>query len=69
MWRWNGSLWTWISGPSEINQNGNYGELGIPSPTNRPGPRFGAVGWNDGDDLWLFGGDGIIEAPPGKLVL
>ena len=61
--------WAWIDGtttvPPDIDGNptttaGVYGTLGVPSPSNVPGSRDGAVGWTDqSGNLWLFGGSVI----------
>jgi hypothetical protein len=50
--------WTWIKGPTVINQPGTYGIQGIPSPNNNPGYRWEtAATWVDSaGNLWLFGG-------------
>lgn len=40
-------------------QLGNWGTLGMPHPSNHPGPRKDAVSWKDNEgNLWLFGGIG-----------
>lgn len=49
-------LWTWISGAAIPNQLGSYGTQTVSSPTNEPPARMGAVGWQTGSALWLFGG-------------
>jgi hypothetical protein len=47
----------WISGSSEIHQEGNYGLQGIPDKSNMPSSRYDGVGWTDlNGNLWLFGG-------------
>jgi N-acetylneuraminic acid mutarotase len=54
--------WTWISGSSTVGttgggQSGVYGTQGVPSTTNVPGGRSGAISWVDSSgNLWLFGG-------------
>ena len=51
--------WTWISGDSIVNSNGNYGNQGIEAATNKPGSRQLALNWTDHvGNFWLFGGDG-----------
>ena len=53
-------MWTWMGGNMSINQYGVYGTLGVSSPSNVPGARYGAVGWfnlTDGS-AWIFGGFG-----------
>jgi PKD repeat protein len=50
--------WTWMSGTAVINDMGNYGVKGVPSPGNRPPCMgYGAAAWTDlAGDLWMFGG-------------
>ncbi len=49
--------WTWVSGPSTINQPGAYGKMGTAAPGNTPGNRQQSATWIDGSGhLWLFGG-------------
>jgi N-acetylneuraminic acid mutarotase len=51
--------WTWLSGADTCNQPGSYGTLGVPSPANLPGARYGAASWSDfSGNFWLFGGGG-----------
>lgn len=59
--------WTWMKGPSNLNQLGVYGTKGVSSPTNFPGARgWGALTWTDtSGNLWLFGGLGY-SATGGK---
>ena len=61
LWEFNTSTkqWTWMSGSNTAGAVSVYGTLGVASPTNVPGARFGSVGWVDGKGaLWLFGGGG-----------
>ena len=59
LWKYSGGEWTWIGGAKTGSQNGTYGTLGTPSPSNVPGGRFDAVSWTDGaGNFWLFGGNG-----------
>jgi N-acetylneuraminic acid mutarotase len=49
--------WTWMSGDRAIGRLGVYGTQGVPSSSNLPGAREGAVSWADAQGkLWLFGG-------------
>jgi N-acetylneuraminic acid mutarotase len=51
--------WTWETGSSQVNGNGQHGVRGVASVSNVPGARTEAVGWKDGDgNLWVFGGRG-----------
>jgi len=55
--------WTWIKGRDTVNQDGIYGTMGVPSVTNNPGSRAGALGWTDASgNLWLMGGIGYDGA-------
>ena len=49
--------WVWISGSNTGRASDSYGTQGVPSVTNVPGNRLGAVGWvNSNGKLFLFGG-------------
>lgn len=49
--------WIWMSGYSSPNPPGNWGTLGVSSPTNKPNGRWGSVGWSDHNGhLYFFGG-------------
>lgn len=55
--------WTWMSGASIANLNGNYGSLTVFSPANMPGARRGGVAWVDAsNNFWVFGGIGFPAA-------
>jgi N-acetylneuraminic acid mutarotase len=59
LWKYDPStnLWTWVSGDNIISQVSVFGTKGVPSPTNKPGARYGAVSWTDAaGNLWLMGG-------------
>lgn len=61
LWKYNPltNEWTWVSGSNLANQNGTYGTVTIPAPTNIPGARHGGGAWTDNsNNLWLFGGYG-----------
>jgi N-acetylneuraminic acid mutarotase len=63
--------WAWMSGAStSIGQTGNYGTLGVPSPSNVPGYRALATTWTDSSgNLWLFGGSAPTSATDGSIHL
>lgn len=59
LWEYTGGAWVFVSGSSQVNQNGIYGTQGTGATTNAPGGREAAVGWTDAQgNLWLFGGEG-----------
>ncbi len=59
LWKFDGTLWTWVSGTNIAEQAGTYGTKGIASPSNVPGARRASVSWIDASgNLWLFGGVG-----------
>jgi|GEM_PF-815088 len=59
LWKWDGAIWTWVSGSAAYGSLGVYGERGVAAPGNVPGARYGAVSWTDAaGNLWLFGGEG-----------
>jgi hypothetical protein len=48
-----------MSGNSTGKVHGSYGDQGVSSPSNFPGPKNSAIGWRDNDgNLWIFGGNG-----------
>ncbi len=50
----------WSSGPSVVNQSGNYGTTGAASSANAPGGRWNSVCWFDANgNFFLFGGFAI----------
>ncbi len=62
LWRYNPTTnqWTWLSGTSTINNQGNYGPLNVPSTLTTPGGRYTPALWVDGNNtLWMFGGRGF----------
>jgi hypothetical protein len=64
MWKFDpaGHMWTWVAGSQNATVAGVYGTQGVPSTSNTPGSRYGAVGWTDAKgDLWLFGGGGFLD--------
>ena len=49
--------WIWQSGGSTTNPVGNWGTINVPSATNVPNGRGGAVAWYDGNyHIYIFGG-------------
>ncbi len=61
LWEFNPttSRWAWISGSGSVDQFGNYGTLGVPSPQDGPGGRSKSTSWMDtAGNFWLFGGSG-----------
>ena len=59
LWKYDpvANMWTWMNGPGVINDPGNYGTMGISSPTNNPPSRASTPSWTDNQgNLWLFGG-------------
>lgn len=62
LWKYDGSQWTWMSGPNVPDTQGTYGTLGAPAPDNIPGARRRSAGWTDSNgNLFLFGGSGVDE--------
>jgi len=60
LWKYSISTnqWTWVSGSNACYQPGNYGTLGVSSPSNVPGARYSAVSYSDASYLWLLTGFG-----------
>ena len=48
--------WVRASGPFTTNYTGNYGTLGVSSPSNAPPAKFGLGIWSNNDTLYIFGG-------------
>jgi N-acetylneuraminic acid mutarotase len=65
LWKFDGTIWTWVSGGKLGNVAGNYGSLGIAAVSNVPGARMNAYLWCDPATgyLWLFGGYGLGATP------
>ncbi len=53
------TAWTWAGGTTTTNAVGVYGTLGTSSTSYHPGARDSAAFWNDGSNLWLYGGWGV----------
>ena len=59
LWKFDGTNWTWVSGPNTAKQVGVYSTKGIASPSNTPGARLGHISWsNKNGNFWVFGGGG-----------
>jgi hypothetical protein len=60
LWRYSAGEWTWIGGPTVVDQTAEYGTLGVSAPSNIPGARDSAARWTDAaGNFWLFGGNGF----------
>lgn len=60
LWKFDGSNWTWVSGPNLGGSRGVFGTKGTAAPGNSPGARQSAVLWGDAQGrIWLFGGRGL----------
>jgi hypothetical protein len=69
-WKFDGTNWTWVSGPSTSEHPGSYGTKGTTYSTNVPGARNGAVSWTDpAGTFWLFGGSGLDSTGVGTGAL
>ncbi len=83
LWEWKGGKWTWVKGPSSVNQAGVYGIAPNPTVwphvTNNPGGRWEAGYWvvdvNPNGfpayrELYMFGGEGFDSSNgPGNGLL
>lgn len=58
LWKFNGSVWEWVSGSHTVSQSGTYGTKGTADSDNTPGARGYSVSCLDTNSLWLFGGSG-----------
>jgi len=69
LWKFDGTCWTWVSGPSIIDQYGYYVTKGLANSLNVPGARESSVSWIDRrGNLWLFGGYGLAETSSFNLL-
>jgi len=49
--------WTWMSGSNTLNSFGNFGTMGVATPTNQPPALYEACEWTDLQGrFWLYGG-------------
>lgn len=70
LWKYNSltNQWVWMKGSGLVNQPGNYGILGVSSPSVLPGGRYSAVCWKSNTSkVYLFGGYGFSSGPVGAL--
>jgi hypothetical protein len=66
LWKYSAGQWTWMSGSNARSQAGTYGTEGMPTASNVPGARNGAISWTDASgNFWLFGGAGLDSADNG----
>ncbi len=56
VWKFDGTDWTWISGPNTGLEVPNFGSLGVTDPNNTPGARHSAAMWADQNSVYVFGG-------------
>ncbi len=63
LWKYNPTtnIWTWTSGNNTTGGVGAYGTKGVIMATNKPGPRFGGIGWKSKDGIYLFGGTSAVN--------
>jgi hypothetical protein len=54
------NIWSRMWGDSTTT-DGNYGIQGAYDPMNDPPSRYGAVGWLNGNDVWIYGGDRCVN--------
>lgn len=61
LWKYNPTTneWTWMKGFNTVDQNGVYGIVNVSSGSNNPGARYWPCTWEDGGNLWMFGGMGF----------
>jgi N-acetylneuraminic acid mutarotase len=52
--------WTWLKGSSTVYPVGNFGSIGVSSPTNVPEGKSGASTWTYNSKLYLFGAPGAF---------
>ncbi|HEU4716482.1 MAG TPA: PKD domain-containing protein [Bacteroidia bacterium] len=60
LWRYNiaTNTWTWMNGSQFGFAAGNWGTMGVASPTNVPSGRMVYASWKDlAGNFWLFGGN------------
>jgi hypothetical protein len=61
LWKFDGAMWTWVSGTNLDDQAGVYGTKGVADAGNVPGGRDGSVSWMDSHgNFWVFGGHDFL---------
>ena len=60
LWKFNGSVWEWVSGAKTVSQAGTYGTEGTANSDNTPGSHC-SDSCIDSNTLWLFGGSGYDQ--------
>lgn len=64
LWRYNpqNNMWAWIRGSNQTNPLGNWGTMGVQSPSNDPSGRVVYSKWKDNSgNLWIFGGGDFLD--------
>ena len=65
LWLYKGGQWTWVKGPSSVDQAGIYGltpgPIIYPYVGNGPGSRYAPGYWYDPatNQFWMYGGEGF----------
>ena len=61
LWRFDftSNNWVWLKGAIGGNQYTQYGTMGIPSPSNKPGSRRGSTGVTYNGKIYMYGGYGL----------
>jgi hypothetical protein len=70
VWKFSNSIlqWAYVTGDIIGNAMGEYGVKGTATINNKPGSRYGAASWVDGDDMfWMMGGYGFTHTTQGYL--
>jgi hypothetical protein len=63
LWRYSGGQWTWVGGPSIVNQPAVYGTQGVAAANNIPGARVSGMAWMDpSGNAWVFGGSAYFAS-------
>lgn len=60
LWKYNAASnqWIFVKGDPQTYVAGDYGSLGVPAMTNKPGSREKPLAWIDSlGNIWMFGGE------------